>query len=173
VVVIAVLIKKKKIDPLEIDLQKPVFAGRFFACVMAFAAYTLLTEFVLYKMELLQVDAWKKSLLPSIIQIVGIVILAPIAEELLFRGLVLSKLIKAGVNKHLAILIISALFVALHNFSYQNTMPSNIGIVLGFVDVQHTFHIGHKKTILQRRNYPTFYFPGLKFVFFRTRLTVS
>jgi len=103
VIVIAVLIKKKKINLLEIDLQKTVSNGRFSTCVMAFAAYTLLTEFVLYKMELLQVDAWKKSLLPSIIKIVGIVILAPVAEELLFRGLVLSKLIKAGVNKHVAI----------------------------------------------------------------------
>lgn len=134
VVVITILIKKKKINPLEIDLQKPVSTGRFFACVMAFAAYTLLTEFVLYKMELLQVDAWKKSLLPSIIQIIGIVILAPIAEELLFRGLVLSKLIKAGVNKHLAIMIIAALFVLAHHFTYENTMAGNIGIVQSFVD---------------------------------------
>ena len=85
-------------------------------------------------MELLRVDAWKKSLLPSIIQIVGIVILAPTAEELLFRGLVLSKLIKAVVNKHLAITIIAALFVLAHHFTYENTMAGNIGIVQSFVD---------------------------------------
>ncbi|MEO6229904.1 MAG: CPBP family intramembrane glutamic endopeptidase [Ferruginibacter sp.] len=134
VIVIIVLIKRKKINPLDIDLQKPVSYGRFFTCLMAFAAYTLLTELVLYKMDLLQVDAWTKSLLPSVIQIVGIVILAPIAEELLFRGLVLSKLIKAGVNQHLAIIIISALFVAAHQFTYQNTITSNIGIVQSYVD---------------------------------------
>ena len=134
VIIITILIKRKKISPLDIDLQKPVFKGRFLACVMAFAAYTLLTEFVLYKIDLLQVDVWKKSLLPSFIQIVGIVILAPIAEELLFRGLVLSKLIKAAVNKHLAIVIISILFVASHHFTYQNTLTSHIGIIQSFVD---------------------------------------
>ncbi len=134
VVVISVLIKKKKINPLDIDLQKPVSNGVFFTIVIGFAVYTLLTEFVLYKMDLLQVDAWRKSLLSSVIQITGIVILAPIAEELLFRGLILSRLLKSGVNEHLAIIIISFLFVAAHHFTYQNTMTSNIGIVQSFVD---------------------------------------
>ncbi|MBF4470039.1 CPBP family intramembrane glutamic endopeptidase [Flavobacterium sp. HJJ] len=64
----------------------------------------------------------------------GAVILAPIAEELLFRGCILNLLNKKKINNHLAVLIQACFFVLLHNFTYQNTMSSNIGIVQSLVD---------------------------------------
>jgi hypothetical protein len=42
-----------------------------------------------------------------------------------------------------------------------------------FVNIQHHFHICNKVTVLLWRNYPTFLFPRLNFVFFRIVRTVS
>jgi membrane protease YdiL (CAAX protease family) len=68
------------------------------------------------------------------ILIPGAIILAPIAEELLFRGFILNLLIKKKINNHLAILMQSCFFVLLHNFTYQNTLSSNIGIAQSLID---------------------------------------
>jgi len=65
---------------------------------------------------------------------VGAVVLAPVAEELIFRGIFLNKLLEWKVNKHLAISILSLLFVAMHSFTYENTLSSNISIAQTFID---------------------------------------
>lgn len=133
IIIIVVLIKKGKINAIDIGLQKPITLTRMLVCIGLFVLYVLATELLLHKYKLLQVEAWSKPLLPSIIIIVGIVLLAPVAEELLFRGLLLFKLTKR-MNRHLAIILISIFFVALHNFAYQNSLGSNIGIAQSFID---------------------------------------
>ena len=86
------------------------------------------------KLEILEIDKWNHTLIPSAIRIVGAVILAPITEELFFRGIFLHKLVGWKLNKHLAIFIQSCIFVSFHAFAYQNNLASNIGIVQTFVD---------------------------------------
>ena len=44
-------------------------------------------------------------------------------------------------------------------------------IVRAFINVKNLFHVCHKFSILFRRNYPTFYSPRLKFVFFSVLYT--
>jgi membrane protease YdiL (CAAX protease family) len=63
----------------------------------------------------------------------GAVVLAPVAEELLFRALILNFFTKK-MAMPLAIALQAVLFVALHNYTYQNTFGSNLGIVQGLFD---------------------------------------
>lgn len=126
--------KRGKIDRVvDLGLRKPISMIHFFFWTFGFLGFILLTEFFLYKLGILEIAKWNHPFFPSIIRIVGAVILAPISEELIFRGLLLSKLSKK-VNTHLAILIQACFFVLLHNFAYQNTLSSNIGIVQALID---------------------------------------
>jgi len=134
IVVLALLIRRRKIKPQEIDLKKPDKLGSYLLWAIGFLAYALLIEFVLDAGGILEVSTWAHSLTPSVILIFGIVVLAPIAEELLFRGLVLNVLIKRIGNQHIAILVQAVFFVLLHNFTYENTLSSNIGIVQSLID---------------------------------------
>ena len=114
--VIAILIKRKKIKPQELDLVKPFSVKHYLLWTLGFLTFTLLTEFFLSYFGILEVSKWKHSFSPSVILITGAVILAPIAEELLFRGLVLNAL-KKKVSIHLSIFIQAIFFVLLHNFT--------------------------------------------------------
>ena len=117
IVVLALLIRRRKITPQEIDLKKPDKLGSYLLWTIGFLIYALLIEFLLDTGGILEVSKWVHSLTPSIILIFGIVVLAPIAEELLFRGLILNVLIKRIGNKHVAILVQAVFFVLLHNFT--------------------------------------------------------
>ena len=134
IVVLAVLIGRRKIRSLDIDLKKPDHVGDYLLWTVGFLAYALLVEFLLDAWGILQVSKWEHSLTPSIILIVGAVVMAPIAEELLFRGLILNVLIKRIGNPHVAILVQALFFVLLHNFTYENTLSSNIGIAQSSLD---------------------------------------
>jgi hypothetical protein len=96
--------------------------------------FIITTELTLYKTGLLEVNHWNHSLSTSIIRIIGIVVLAPVSEELLFRGLLIYKLLQWKISKHAAVLIQALIFVLLHSFTYKNTLSSNIGIVQVFLD---------------------------------------
>lgn len=126
--------KRKKIEIVDLGIKKPNSINQYFFWVISFLIFILLTEFSLFKLGFLEIDKWHHSLFPSIIRIIGAVILAPIAEEFIFRGLLLSKLINKKLNLHFAILIQACIFVLLHNFTYQNTFSSNIGIVQSLID---------------------------------------
>lgn len=134
IVVLAVLIRRRKIKPQDIDLKKPDKLGSYLLWTVGFLIYAMLIEFLLNAADMLEVSKWTHSLTPSVILIFGIVVLAPIAEELLFRGLILNVLIKRIGNKHIAILVQAVFFVLLHNFTYENTLSSNIGIVQSSID---------------------------------------
>ena len=127
-------IRQKKINPQDLYLQKPVSIKRFLLWTIGFLIFVLGVEFVLYQFGILEIDKWNHPLGSSIIRIAGAVILAPIAEELIFRGLILNVLAKRKLNIHLAIFIQAVFFVLLHNFTYQNSLTSNIGIVQSLVD---------------------------------------
>lgn len=118
--------KQKKINADNFFLNKPVTYTRFFLWWIGFAAFVIATEFILFRNGLLQVSSWDHTKLPAIILMFGIVILAPVTEELLFRGLLLQRLIKWKNNIYLAVIIQSIVFVFLHSFNYENTLTSNI-----------------------------------------------
>ena len=132
--VIAILIKRKKIKPVEVDIRRPFSWKSYFFWVIGFLAYAVVVEFLLYFFNILEVSKWDHRFSPSIILILGAVILAPIAEELLFRGLILNVLIKKKLKTHWSIIIQACFFVLLHNFTYENTFSSNIGIAQSFID---------------------------------------
>jgi len=134
ILVVSIRVKLGKTSTQELDINKPNSTGKFLLWTLGFLAFILLTEFALSKFGVLEISAWRASLYPSIIRILGAVILAPIAEELIFRGFILNVLVKRNLNLHVAILIQAVFFVALHNFAYENTLGSNIGIVQSLID---------------------------------------
>ena len=134
IAIIAVRLSVKHLSPQDIALQKPVSTKRFLCWILGFLAYVLLIECTLNHFGILEIDKWNHPLVSSIIRITGAVILAPIAEELIFRGIFLNALEKLKLNKHLSIILQAVLFVLLHNFAYQNTLSSNIGVVQSFAD---------------------------------------
>ena len=134
IIIVFILSKRKKINPKEIDLRKPQSFKLFLVCCIGFLFYVLITEISLSYFSLLEVSKWNHSYNASLILIFGTVILAPIAEEILFRGFILNQLINKKINLHLAIFIQACFFVLLHNFTYQNTLSSNIGIAQSLID---------------------------------------
>lgn len=130
----SIAIKRGKIKPLEIGLTKPNSWKQWLFWGLGFFVFALGLEILFYQLGILEIAPWKNGLLASIIRITGAVILAPIAEEIMFRGVLLHLIIKKIKNLHLAIFLQSVLFVLLHNFAYENTVSSNIGIVQALVD---------------------------------------
>lgn len=126
--------KRRKIKTEDLGIRKPNSTIQFIYWILVFFVFILLTELSLNKFGFLEIDKWNHPLFPSIIRIFGAVILAPIAEELIFRGLILNKLLKNKLDIHPAIIIQACIFVLLHNFTYQNTLSSNIGVVQSLID---------------------------------------
>lgn len=132
-VVIVIRLYFKKLNPDELFIRKPNLFLRFIICIIGFLVYVLLVELVLYKFDVLEIKKWNHPLASSIIRIFGVVILAPISEELIFRGILLNKL-NQKFKIHLAVFIQAIIFVLLHNFTYKNNLSSKIGIAQSFVD---------------------------------------
>ena len=137
VVILAVIgfrIRRGSIQPAEIGWQRPLSfmtaAGWWLLFVVIAAAWELL----LYFNGALELGGFKHSGLDAALRIVGMILLAPFAEELLFRGLLLNFLTRKLKNPHLAIVTQAAFFVALHAFAYAGTFAANVGIAQSFVD---------------------------------------
>jgi len=131
---VSIGVKRKRLRFAELDLKKPESIGRYLVWTFGFLVFILAVEFSLSGLGLLEIDKWNHTFLPSIIRITGAVILAPFAEEIIFRGLILNLLNKKIKNIHAAILIQAVLFVLLHSFTYENTVSSNFGIAQSFID---------------------------------------
>lgn len=127
-------VKKGKLSSDEIGLHPPHKLQHAFLWCIGFLVFCILTELVLFRFGFLEVQHHTFKPLTSSVKLIGIILLAPVAEELLYRGLFLSKLIGFKINKHLAIGIIAILFVIMHSFVFENTLASKIGIVQTFVD---------------------------------------
>jgi len=131
---IAFGIRTKRLNPRDLHLSAPTSYSALLRWWLGFLLYVLLTEVVLYQLGLLQVSPWRDALLPSLIKLAGMVILAPIGEELLFRGVLLARLQSWKVGKHAAILIQAVLFVLVHSAAFSLSLTANIGKVQLFVD---------------------------------------
>lgn len=77
----------------------------------------------------------------SIVGIVAVVLFAPIFEEILFRGIVLSE-IKMKVNVTAAIVIQGIIFGLYHMDKFQSIYASILGILLGFICVKTRSVVG-------------------------------
>ena len=132
--VIKIRLKQKKITTAELDLQEPNSIKKYFIWCVSFLLFCLITEYVLSLNGMLEVGKRSFNLIPSVLKIIGMVLIAPIAEELIYRGLFLNKLISLKINKHAAIFIIALIFVGVHSFTFENTLSSKIGIAQTFID---------------------------------------
>ena len=127
-------LKLKKSTREELYLVKPLSLTSFLWWCGSFLILILVTECILYRFGLLEIVKWNHPPVGSVIRITGAVLLAPVAEELLFRGLFLQKLTSWNINKHLSVAIQSAVFVLMHNFTYDHTTSAKIAIAQGFMD---------------------------------------
>ncbi len=134
ILVISIKIRKGDFSKEELGIRKPDSNFKAFGWWLFFLVFCILTELLLYKFNLLTLKSYTFDLKTSLLKIFGMLILAPIAEELFFRGLLLSKLIQFKINKHAAIFLISGFFVLLHSFAFEQTLASAIGIAQVFID---------------------------------------
>jgi membrane protease YdiL (CAAX protease family) len=132
--VLFIRIRAGKIDTNAIFLTRPPKIYVSIGIWFAFLVFILLTEYVFYVTGHLETDPWNHALIPSVIRIAGMVVLAPMTEEIIFRGFLLNVFTKWKGNFYLAVLIQAAFFVLLHSFAYENTFSSNVGIVQSFTD---------------------------------------
>ena len=77
----------------------------------------------------------------SIIGILAVILFAPIFEEILFRGMVLSE-IKMNVNVAAAIIIQGIVFGLYHMEKFQSIYAAILGILLGFICVKTRSVVG-------------------------------
>lgn len=147
--VIYLFLRLKRFSRNDIYLQPPVSLFRYAVWCLSFLIFIIFIEIIMYKTAYLQVDTWQHSWLPSVIRITGAVLLAPVAEELFFRGLLLYRLEKMKLNIHLAIALQAVLFVIAHNFAYENTLQSNIAVAQTFADATlYAYARQHTKSLL-------------------------
>jgi membrane protease YdiL (CAAX protease family) len=132
--VIALRVRQGAIKPADLAWQRPrsllVAAGWW----LLFVAIAGVMELFTYYHGALELGGFKHSGFDAALRIVGMLLLAPVGEELLFRGILLSFLLRRLGNPHLAIGAQAAFFVALHAFAYAGTFASNVGIAQSFID---------------------------------------
>ncbi|MBB5619323.1 membrane protease YdiL (CAAX protease family) [Pedobacter cryoconitis] len=133
-IVITTLIRNKKISSQAFYLNKPVSYKSYFIWAGGFLIYSVITDLILHKTGNLEIEKWRHHLSPSIILVMGAVILGPIVEELLFRARIFDLMIKWFKSLHLANFVQACIFVLLHHFTYFNTKSSYIDIVQTFGD---------------------------------------
>src|SRR5262245_19342931 len=123
-----------RIQPAVLGWQRPRSYLAAAGWWLLFVAIAAGWELLLYFNGALELGGFKHSGLDAALRIVGMILLAPFAEELLFRGLFLNFLTRRLKNPHLAVVTQAACFVALHAFAYSGTFASNVGIAQSFVD---------------------------------------
>jgi membrane protease YdiL (CAAX protease family) len=132
--VIALRVQQGKISKADLGWQRPRSFGIAVGWWLFFLAIAAGFELLLYSYGELELGGFRHTGLPAVLFIVGMVLLAPVAEELLFRGIFLKWLVKKLSNPHVAIVIQAVVFVAVHNFAYQASFASNVGVAQSFVD---------------------------------------
>ena len=132
--VIAARVRFGGIQPAELGWQRPRSWLTAFGWWAFFLVFALAVELLLYSYHELEFGGFKHRGFDAGLRIVGMILLAPVAEELLFRGLFLNWLTKHLKNPHAAVAAQAAVFVALHAFAYSGTFAGNVGIVQSFID---------------------------------------
>jgi hypothetical protein len=117
--------QKELIKTLELAFSSIIFVNLFLVY--------LFPNFIDNNMpEVLKEQFESIALSSPLLALLAIGILAPIAEELLFRGAIYN-LIKDSVGKYIALLVSSVLFALIHLNIYQASYTLFIGLFLGIV----------------------------------------
>lgn len=127
-------VHQNKLRPADLSLNRPVNWGAAITWWAAFLTYILVVEALLHGAGLLELGGFTHKGLPGALRIAGMVLLAPVAEEILFRGILLNWLTKTLGHFHFAALLQAALFVALHNFAWQGGLQGAVAVAQSTVD---------------------------------------
>jgi membrane protease YdiL (CAAX protease family) len=112
----------------DIGLKTPPL-GESAVWVLVYAAWMLGTNYVMYWRGPWDFSVWQKSpLLIDVLRVLAVGILGPIAEELIFRGLLYGRLVRTRLGVRWTIILLAAAFAVLHT-AYT---PAVIAII--FVD---------------------------------------
>ena len=134
IIALTIRVRKGKLTKDDLGIRKPETNFKAVIWCFSFLMFCILTEFILFQAGLIEFKNYEFDIETSVLKIIGMVLIAPIAEELLYRGLFLTKLVNLKLNNHIAIFIIAILFVIVHSFVFENTIASKIGIIQIFVD---------------------------------------
>lgn len=134
IAVLSLRIRQGKLNAQELALRAPDSAGGFLLWWGGFCLLILATELLLWRHGLLETTPWRHELAPSVIRIVGMVALAPVAEELLFRGVLMNFLRRRLGNVHVAVALQAIAFVAVHSFTYDNSLGARIAVAQTLLD---------------------------------------
>ncbi len=134
IAVIAVRVRMGGVRPADLGWQRPLSWLAAGAWWLLFVVLAVSLELVLYHYGRLELGGFKHSGIDAAVRIVGMILLAPVAEELLFRGLFLNWLTQRLKRPHVAVVVQAVVFVAFHNFAYSGTFTGNVAIVQSFFD---------------------------------------
>lgn len=132
--VFSVRVAQRRFDPVLLGLHAPSSAKETALWVLGFVTFAGAAEVVLNQLGLLEITSWQFNYPWWLVRAAGIVLLAPICEEIVFRGLLLNVLERRLGNRHLAVAIQAVAFVAVHAFAYEDSIGARIGVGQTFVD---------------------------------------
>lgn len=132
---LSVAIGKGRIRRDDIGLRPPG-RGRFWPWVGLFAGYSLAVEALQYAYYhgQLPVAPWAYAWPVVVVRVVGILLLAPLVEEILLRGVLLALLRRKHVPVYAAIGLQSLVFTLLHFGALSSSWAGNLGVAQIFVD---------------------------------------
>jgi membrane protease YdiL (CAAX protease family) len=124
------LVARRRHQSLRDDLGfRPAPFGPAVIWILIYAAWMLCTNYVMYWRGPWDFTVWKNApLYIDGLRLLGVGILGPVVEELIFRGLLFGYLAKTRLDIRLAIILLAAAWSVLH-YSYT---PAVIAII--FVD---------------------------------------
>lgn len=134
IAVIGFRVRQGRILASDIAIRSPHSWRAVFAWLLGFLLLAFGVEWIVWQAGLLELGGFKHDGVSALIRIVGMVALAPIAEEFLFRGILLNWLEKRTGKFFLAAALQAIAFVAVHNFTYSGSALSIIAVVQSFID---------------------------------------
>ena len=134
IAVIGFRVRQGRFPASSLDLRAPPRWSVALAWWGAFLAYMLLVEVVLYRAGLLELGGFHHQGMPAAVRMLGMVLLAPLAEELFFRGVLLNLLQKRLGGVQRAVIVQAALFTLLHNFTWRGDCMGGLYAAQSFVD---------------------------------------
>lgn len=123
-----------RFDRTSLGLHAPKSARATTIWVLGFLFFAGIVEVGLSRFGLTEIEPWQFNYPWWLIRAAAIVVLAPICEEILFRGMLLNFLERRIGNIHFAIVVQALAFVAVHSFAYEATTEAGIGMGQTFLD---------------------------------------